>query len=100
MEKTTCQTCVYFRQHYGISEGRIFRLHFGHCIFSRIKTKQPSANACPQYAFAPPRENEFVSKEYLSKALLRRVLEMELLPTIEDSPIPPSAEPAVCTGPL
>ena len=87
MEKITCKTCVHFRQHYGISEGRIFRIHCGHCTFPKVRTKRPDANACQHYTLAPPDEDAFVSREYLTKSLLQYLLTLELLPTIADSPM-------------
>ena len=86
MEKTTCGTCAYFHQHYGISEGKIFRLHCGHCAYPRMRNKRPTANACEHYVFAQPDEDTFVSKQYLTKELLQHLLNMELLPPIEDAP--------------
>ena len=84
MSKNTCGNCQYYRQHYGISDGRIYRVFCGHCTFTRIRTKRPFTAACENYIYAQPDENAFVSKEYLSKALLLRVLNMDLLPPIED----------------
>ena len=86
MEKITCRSCAHFHQHYGLAAGRIFRVHCGHCTYPKIRHKRPTANTCQYYASAPPDEDEFVSKEYLSKALLQHLLNMELLPPIEDTP--------------
>jgi hypothetical protein len=82
MKTGICQTCTYYLQHYTFSEKRIIRVHCGHCTYARAKTKRPDANACEHYRPAEIGENPFVNKEYLSKALLDYVLNLELLPQI------------------
>lgn len=82
MEEITCRSCAYYRQHYALSEGKILRIHCGHCTYSKPKTKRPTAKICPFYKEGISGESAFVSKEYLSKALLERVLKTELLPEI------------------
>lgn len=85
MQKELCSACKYFLQHYTFDGKRIFRIHCGHCTFDRIQRKQPDAKACPHFSPGSPPENAFVSKEYLSKELLQYMLELELLPEIEES---------------
>ena len=92
MENPTCQTCARFHQHYGISEGKIFRLHCGHCVYPKMRNKRPTATACQHYVFAPPEEDNFVSRHYLTKKLLQHILNMELMPPIEDAPLPKEKE--------
>jgi len=87
LDKQTCKSCQYYHQHYAFSEGCIHRAFCGHCTFGRCKTKRPYTAACENYIYTAPDENAFVSKEYLSKALLLRVLNMELLPPIEEERI-------------
>lgn len=48
------------------------------------KRKQPDAPACDAFSPAPPDENAFATKEYLSKELLQYLIRLELLPPIED----------------
>jgi hypothetical protein len=84
MSEKICQNCQYYRQHYGISGGRIYKVFCGHCTAGKLKVKRPWTKCCTNYIYAPPAEDAFVSKEYLSKALLQRVLNMELLPPIEN----------------
>ena len=84
MNERTCRACKYFHQHYIIDNKRIFSVFCGHCIHGRIKKKNPDSKACEYFDYAPRMEDFFVTKEYLSKELLRRVLEMELLPEIEE----------------
>ena len=88
MENPTCKTCAYFHQHYGISGGRIFRIHCGHCTYPKLRHKRPSTNACQYYALGLPDENDSVSKEYLCKALLHHCLSLQILPPIEDETTP------------
>ena len=85
MEQTTCSTCFYYRQHYSFDERRIFRVYCGHCVHKRVVHKLPSAKACQDYVYADPAEDAFVSKEYLSKALLTYMEKLDLLPEIYDA---------------
>ena len=84
MNKNQCCTCMYFHQHYTFDRKKIFRVHCGHCTMPKVKTKRPTAKACEHYERREPDENAFVSKEYLSHALLQYMLELELLPEIQD----------------
>ena len=83
MNGQQCKTCEYFVQHYMLGKDKLFEVYCGHCTYSRIKRKQPEAKACERYVPAQPLEDNFVSKDYLSKALLQKVLDMELLPDVE-----------------
>ena len=89
MEKETCSTCAYYRQHYAFDARRIFRVYCGHCTFSRRKNRSPDAKRCEHYVLSEPDETAFVSKEYLSKALLAYVLGLELLPEVCDIEVQP-----------
>lgn len=51
----------------------------------KAKRKLPDTIACGHYFLADPDEQAFVSKEYLSKELLQYLLNLELLPTIENT---------------
>lgn len=84
-KEPTCSDCQYFRQHYSLNEGRLFRIYCGHCVFwSRAKTKRPDAAACENFISGAADAEAFVTKEYLSKALLHRVLNLPLLPEIAE----------------
>ena len=85
MEKDTCKSCAYFQQHYTFDKRRIFRVNCGHCTYGSPKRKRPYTAACENYIYEEPDENAFASKEYLSKALLQYVLNLERLPAIEDA---------------
>ena len=84
MENQTCQNCEHFRQHYGVDGTRIFRLYCGHCVLPRIKNKKPDHIACGQFVQKENREQDFVSKAYLSKTLLDWIRQLELFPEIQE----------------
>ena len=83
MDKKCCGSCEYFHQHYTLNGRKIVRVYCGHCTYQRLRTLRPDRDACEHWLPAPPDEDAFVSKEYLSKELLRYVLNLELLPEIQ-----------------
>lgn len=85
MDQNTCSTCVYYQQHYALGQRKIFRVHCGHCIYTRVRKKRPNSKICENYVQADDSEKPFVTKEYLSKALLEYVLNLELLPEIYEA---------------
>ena len=85
MEKQICRNCTFYRQHYALDEKKFFRVYCGHCVQHAAKRKKPDTAACALFVPAPPDEAAFATKEYLSKALLQYLLNLEILPTIEDS---------------
>ena len=85
METKQCKMCQYYIQHYGLKAGRLFRIHCGHCVVGRAKRKLPDAQTCLLFIQGKADEEDFVNKDYLSKELLKYILEMELLPQIEDN---------------
>ena len=84
MNQNTCNTCVHYRQHYALDQGKIFRVYCGHCTYQKVKTKRPDSKACENYMPSDPDEKAFVTREYLSKVLLEYMLKLELLPEIHD----------------
>lgn len=86
MDSVTCKNCQYYRQHYCLHQGQLFRVFCGHCTFTRTKKKYPDTKGCEHFVPAPSPTDSFVTKEYLSKELLRYILDMELLPEIEEIP--------------
>ncbi len=85
MENNHCKNCAHFHQHYGLNKKKLFQVFCGHCTaVNRIRKRQPDALACDLFVAAPPEENPFVSKEYLSKSLLEYMMRLELLPQIPD----------------
>ena len=88
MENNYCKNCKNYYQHYGLDKQKIYRLYCGHCALDVKKRIQPDRKACDAFIGAPPDEEAFVNKEYLSKELLHYVLGLDLLPEIDDaSPI-------------
>ena len=86
MDKMFCKDCAHYHQHYAFDQRKIFRVYCGHCTLEKVRKKQPHTIACDSFVPAPPDENAFASKEYLSKELLQYLLHLELLPPIEDAP--------------
>ena len=84
MDGHSCRSCAHFRQHYTLDQRKIFRVYCGHCTYPKAKTKRPDAKACEHYLLSESVEKAFATKEYLSKALLKYMLELELLPEIYD----------------
>ena len=88
MSDRNCKNCKHFRQHYGLDERRLFRLYCGHCVLPGMRRKRPDTTGCECFEFGADPTDAFVTKEYLSRELLRYVLNMELLPEIGDEPVP------------
>lgn len=88
MEKKRCDSCGFFKQHYGLDGKKLYRLHCGHCMKAKAhllsKGRKPDAPVCDLYVPGEPDTSRFVDKEYLSKRLLDYVLNLPLLPPIED----------------
>ena len=84
MDQNTCSTCAYYRQHYTFDRCKIFRVYCGHCTHRKPKTKRPDSKTCENYIRSQPDEDAFITREYLSKALLEYMLNLELLPQIHD----------------
>ena len=84
MEEKKCKDCAHYLQHYAFLSCKLTRIHCGHCVLHRSKSRRPDAAACQHYIQGNSDEEAFVSREFLSKALLQYVLRMELLPPIPD----------------
>ena len=85
MNGKQCKSCQHFVQHLALNKRRLFRVHCGHCTLGKPKRKLPDSKACENYSFGPSPEEAFASKEDLSKELLQYVLQLELLPGIEET---------------
>ena len=83
MSERKCKECKYFMQHYGLNDGNLFQIYCGHCCYRRIRRKQPDSKVFENFVAGELNEAKFVKKEYLTKELLKQVLEMELLPDME-----------------
>lgn len=84
MRENQCRNCQHYLQHYTLDKRKIFRVYCGHCTLDKPKRKLPDMKACESFVPGEAQENAFASKEYLSKELLQYVLNLELLPEIED----------------
>ena len=84
MDNKYCADCKYYLQHYTFNAKKIFRVHCGHCTLGRSRRKQPDCKACESFSPGSALEDRFVSKEYLSRELLKYVLSLDLLPEIEE----------------
>ena len=85
MEEQTCKYCIHYAQHYTLWGGKLHCVYCGHCILPRSSKKKlrPDTKACEQFKKSTAGACDlFASKEYLTKALLEKVLDMELLPEI------------------
>ena len=87
MEEKYCKKCHYYIQHYALVENRMIQVYCGHCTRKTPKTKRPDRIAYEHFQQGEKDTEQFASKEYLSKRLLDKVMSMELLPKIEESPI-------------
>lgn len=85
MNQNTCNTCAHYLQHCAFNQRKLFRVYCGHCTYKTAKTKPPDAKICENYTQAAPDKNAFVTREYLSKALLVYILKLELLPEIHEN---------------
>lgn len=80
MEQPVCGQCRYFIQHYGLTkEGWLVQVHCGHCTKGRPKTKKPDRKGCEDFVIQKEK-TKYVTRQYLTVSLLRRILDMELLP--------------------
>ncbi len=84
MSEIYCKSCQHFIQHYALCNGRLIQVYCGHCTYASPKTKRPDRKACEHFAQGIKDTEHFVNREYLSKALLEKVMQMELLPEIEE----------------
>lgn len=55
-------------------------------MLRKSKRRRPDDVACESFSPAEPDESVFATKEYLSKELLKYLMQLELLPKIEDAP--------------
>jgi len=87
MEEQKCKNCQYYLQHYTLSGNQFIQVYCGHCTYKNPKAKRPDRKACEHFQQGEKDTTHFVSKEYLSKKLLEKILSMELLPEIEELPV-------------
>lgn len=87
MKTKLCKNCVYYLQHYIFFSGKLSTVYCGHCLHQKVKRKRirPDTDACDQFDENTTSLSDiFASKEYLTKALVQKILDMELLPEIPE----------------
>lgn len=84
MERAQCYQCQHFYQHYGLGERALFCLNCGHCTVPRLRHKKPDAPACTHFHPGADQAEGFVTTQYLTRALLEKVLSLPLLPDIHE----------------
>lgn len=84
MEEKQCKSCEYYIQHLALGRRKLYCVNCGHCTFAKAKGKKPDTKACEHYIQGASPVDAFATKEYLSKELLQYVLNLDLLPEIED----------------
>ena len=85
MNNPQCKDCQSYIQHYALIEGKIVRIFCGHCIHKWSRKKRPDAAVCENFIPGPGDSERFVSREYLTKKLLDRILSLALLPEITNA---------------
>ena len=65
-------------QHYTLAERKLFRVYCGHCVHIKPRHKRPDTKVCENFAPGEKDTDAFVTEEYLTKALLQRLLSMRL----------------------
>lgn len=82
MDTQLCKNCRYFIQHYALRDGKLFRVHYGHCIANagRTAAKRPDTKMCKDFMGGDTDTDAFVTKKFLTKKLLCYMTELELLP--------------------
>ena len=78
MTERTCKECENYVQHYALLEGRFHSVFCGHCLKKKRKKVKPFTPICENYLPGESREEQLVTKAYLTKALLQRLWELEL----------------------
>ncbi len=87
MERQECRCCIYYLQHYTFFEGKISGVYCGHCLQEKMRRKhiRPHTTACELFEKNTKTLSDiFASKEYLTKALVKKILDMELLPELPE----------------
>ena len=85
MNNSTCKNCAHYRQHYIIDEQSCTTVDCGHCIYPRIKHRQPRHPACGHYVCrtippALPSRERVV--HYLTTELPQYILSLDLPPEL------------------
>ena len=52
MNNKTCESCKHFRMHYIKRDDSYYPIHYGHCVYPRLKKREVATPACENYS--PP----------------------------------------------
>ena len=82
-----CKNCAHYRRHYILDKQRCTPVNCGHCIYPRIKKREPNRAACEYFEYRDnrvdlPDREEVVS--FLTTDFLKEVLRMALPPMVEE----------------
>ena len=80
MTERTCKECANYIQHYAFLDGAFHTVFCGHCRKRSRQKIKPFTCICEDFVPGEPREEQLVTKRYLTKALLQRLWELELWP--------------------
>ena len=84
MNELKCENCKYFLQHYVMRNNKLSYVYCGHCTFDRVKRRYPDRPACEHFIRGELDKERFATKEFLSKELFKYILDLDLLPNIEE----------------
>ena len=84
MEGKLCRDCENYLQHYTLIDGKLGKVYCGHCKRFMKRRIRPDGRICDQFIPGQPLEKTMVSKQYLTKALLQRIFNIELFPESEE----------------
>lgn len=81
MNSDICKNCVHYRQHYILDEQRCASVNCGHCVYPRIKHREPHAKACSYYELRTmpnslPDQDRVM--HFLTTELLQYILSLDL----------------------
>ena len=86
MDEPTCQSCIYFYQHFTLDESRCTAVKCGHCRYPRLKHRKPDTKACIHY-IAREKDPEYPDRDrvinYLTTDLLDYFSNLVLPPEVK-----------------
>ena len=83
MNEPTCKTCIHYHQHYIVDDQRCVAIKCGHCVYPRLKHREPQNPACAHYeaqTTPPPLPDREAVTNFLTTELLKYVLSLKLPP--------------------
>lgn len=83
MNEPVCKTCIHYRQHYVLDEQRCTSVNCGHCIYPRVKHREPNTKACQHYdqrTEPPSLPDRNHVLHFLTTEFLQYILNLDLPP--------------------